>query len=347
VSAVDAAGNQSAQSVLFTLDLDAPIVAFTAPAPNAVLSAATVDVAGHTETAATVHFVAGSFSVDTTTDAAGAFTIAGVPLQPGANLLSAHATDRAGNTGADATLFVTYQTAGISGHLGTLPPQVPRGVALDVPYSLHNTGTVDFTALPLRVELRTTVGASAVLGDDFTGDLAAGADASGTRQLDTTSVQPGAYTAVLLADVPPAPGPGGWLVLDSAPLQVLLDPCRRAGTDVIFANSFEAGALGGGDSIFCNGFETVLAQVSASGPSVSKRLLLALGAVIEQLTPSAQVASRFIAHWHLPAGSLRPTGRSEGLPHPWWQSVDPPTHNAAPDLLAWIPAMLSTSGERP
>ena len=346
VTAADAAGNQSSQAVHFTLDLDAPIVTFTAPVPNAVLSVASVDVAGHTEPAGTVHFVAGSFSVDTTADTAGTFTIAGVPLQPGANLLTAHATDRAGNVGPDATLVVTYQTAGISGHFATLPTQVPRGATLDVPYSLHNTGTVDFAALPLRVELRTAVGANVALGDDFTSDLAAGADASGTRHLDTTSVQAGYYAAVLLADLPATPGPGGWRVLDSAPLQVILDPCR-IGTDVIFADNFERGAPGRGDSIFCNGFEALLRGVGASKSSVGKQLLLAFGAAIEQLTPGAQLASRFVAHWHIPSGFFRPTGRIEELPHPWRQTVDPSVHSAMPDLLAGIPAALPASGERP
>jgi subtilase family serine protease/flagellar hook assembly protein FlgD/fibronectin type 3 domain-containing protein len=347
VSAVDAAGNQSAQTVHFTLDLAPPAVTFTAPPPNTTVGVAKVDVAGRTEAGATVHFVAGSFSLNTAADAAGLFAIAAVPLQPGSNLFSAHATDRAGNTGADATLDIVYVNVGLSGHIGSLPPQAPRGAVLDVSYLLHNTGTVELTALPLRVELRSDADGNAVLGDDFTTDLSTSTDTSGVRHLDTASVRPGSYTAVLLADLPPLPGPGGWLVLDSVPLQLFLDPCRLASNDMIFASGFDASESASSESIFCNGFETILPRASASTSRVAKDLLLTIATVMAQFAPSAPVVSRALAEWRMWPAPAPLTDNNEAWPHPWWSTLDATPRRHAPQVLAWIPDALLPAGERP
>jgi Bacterial Ig domain len=258
-TAADAAGNSSSSSVHFTLDLDPPTVVFTSPAANATVATASIEVIGQTESGAHVHLSIGGFSVDQDADASGLFDVAGVPLTPGPDTISARATDLAGNVGPVATLSVTYQVAGLTGSLAGLAPQIARGLPLDVPYTLRNTGNVDFVALPLRIELHPASGGPAQVSDDFSGDIAGGADAPGMRELATATLQSGDYTAVLLANMPAVPGPAGWITLDTASTRVFLDPCRSNGSDVIFADDFDGNSRLSGDEIFCNGFEQLLA----------------------------------------------------------------------------------------
>jgi hypothetical protein len=261
-SASDAAGNTSSASVHFTLDLDAPTIVFTSPAANATVGTSAIEVIGQTEALAHVHLSTAGFSVDTDADAAGEFDVTGVPLIAGANTITAHATDGAGNVGPNAAVVVTYQTVGLTGSLAGLPAQIARGLTLDVPYTLHNTGTVEFVALPLRVELRPAAGGAVVLTDDFASDIASGADTDGARELATTPLPPGDYAVVLSANLPAIPGPSGWITLDTANTRVFADLCRRGSNDVIFADGFEGGASPSSDEIFCNGFEQLLAKTA-------------------------------------------------------------------------------------
>jgi hypothetical protein len=258
-SATDAAGNTSTASVHFTLDLVPPTIAFTSPAQNAIVATATIEVLGQTKAQAHVHLSTGGFSIDMDADASGVFDVQSVPLVAGANTITARATDLAGNVGPAATLNVTYQVAALNGSLGALPAQLARGLPLDLSYALRNTGTVPFTALPLRIELAPPAGGDPVLTDDFNADIAAGADANGTRELATDALSPGSYNVLLRANLPASPGPGGWITLDTKTTTLILDPCRSAGSDRIFADGFEGGAAAAQDTIFCNGFEQLLA----------------------------------------------------------------------------------------
>ena len=328
-TASDAAGNQSSSSVHFTLDLDPPTVVFTSPAQNAVVATSAIDVTGTTEGSAHVHLATGGFSIDTDADAAGVFSVSSVPLAAGANAIVAHATDRAGNVGPNATLNVTYQSVGLTGSIATLPSEVIRGLPLEIPYALHNTGNVDFVALPLRIELQPLGGGAVVASDDFSGDLAGGADAQGTRELATTTLALGSYTALLRANLPASPGPGGWVTLDTRNTRVVLAPCRGAIADEIFADDFEGTITVYGDEIFCNGFElaataagkllgldragigaalwagtaTALPALRAVGPRVRAELVAAAA-----LSNAAHEAAANEAVWHRAWSRLQDRG---------------------------------------
>jgi hypothetical protein len=248
--------------VHFTLDLDPPNITFTSPAAHAIVTTSSVEVTGLTEAKAHVHLSIGGFSVDTDAGDDGTFDVVGVPLTAGDNTISARATDLAGNVGPTATLVVTYQLAALSGTLDSVPVLLVRGLPLDLPYTLHNTGNVPFTALPLRIELAPAAGGSTVASDDFSGDIGAGADANGTREIATGAIAPGSYNVLLRANMPASPGPGGWITLDSKTTTLVLDPCRSVTPDRIFADDFEGGTQTHGDEIFCNGFEQLLAAAA-------------------------------------------------------------------------------------
>ena len=340
VDATDAAGNHSAASVSFTLDLDPPQVTFDSPLDGAVLATATVDVSGHTEGLAKLHFVAGSFSVDTTADASGAFSVASVPLLAGGNTFTAHATDKAGNLGPDATITVTYRTAGIAGELGAMAAQVAVGLPLDVPYVLHNTGNSALNALPLRIELHPATGGAALASDDFTADLAAGADVSGTRELATRLLPAGDYTALLLAQ-PPAGPAGTWITLDSATTSLFVDNCRRGIDDRIFAGDFETGAAVTGDDIFCNGFETLLASQKRYG--AQGRALRALWRGATELAPAMRAVGTALQQLNLGTHSRWTALRfvvpdvTDASPwtQPWLRMPSPPPSTDWPAPPAW------------
>lgn len=263
VQASDSAGNEASTRVQFTLDLDAPTLTFTAPAPDTVVTTPSVDVSGQTEALATVHLVAAAFSVDIAADADGRFELAGVPLQEGSNTLLAHATDAAGNVGAQAQVNVIYQPpqVAITGRILGLSTW-PQGSPVPASYSVHNTGAVALPALPLRFELRAATGGDVLLEDAFAIDLPIGAEADGTRDLAAASMPAGGYTLTLSANLPTA---AGWSVLDSVPLTLLMSPCRHA--DLIFADGFDGIGVLRDDSIYCDGFDpaTLALALARSG----------------------------------------------------------------------------------
>lgn len=101
-AAMDAAGNTAQTSVTVDLDTTAPAIAITSPTAGANLSSPTVTVTGTTEPGATVMVDGRMASVD----ASGSFSIQ-LTLSDGANLVTATATDAAGNTGS-TQVVLTY-----------------------------------------------------------------------------------------------------------------------------------------------------------------------------------------------------------------------------------------------
>lgn len=120
VTADDLAGNVASTSVRFAVDKTAPTVTFTSPVDGANLGASSTDVIGRTESNATVFLTAGAYQAQTLADAAGSFTFAAVPLSEGPNTISAHARDRAGNTGVASTITVNVVATELEGQI--LPP---------------------------------------------------------------------------------------------------------------------------------------------------------------------------------------------------------------------------------
>ncbi|MEO7323754.1 MAG: Ig-like domain-containing protein, partial [Dokdonella sp.] len=266
VIASDVAGNRASSTLRFTLDLDPPTVVFTAPLPDAVVTVDTVEVIGQTEALAQVHLATGSFTVDVAADASGRFDVPGVPLQAGTNVLAARATDRAGNIGPDASVTVTYevvQEAAVTGQIGVLTTPLKQGLPIDAPYAIQNTGGVALSALPLRFEMHALAGGDALVTEEFSLDLALGSHVDGIRHLATSTLVPGDYVLSLLADLPASGGPAAWVVLDTAAIALVGNPCYF--NDVIFADGFDDANPHRGDFIFCNGFELNVATQSAVG----------------------------------------------------------------------------------
>jgi len=92
--AADAFGHQSDATATFTIDKTAPVLAITAPADNAVINAATVNVTG-TATGGAVKVTVNGIAVTPAAD--GSFTLT-LPLDLGPNAILVSAVDAAGNS---------------------------------------------------------------------------------------------------------------------------------------------------------------------------------------------------------------------------------------------------------
>jgi len=95
-TATDDLGHGGVAETSFTIDRTPPVVKITSPQPGAAINADTVDVSGSAEDATDV-----SVNGYPATLAAGSFSVRGVPLDAGPNVIVATARDRAGNVGRD------------------------------------------------------------------------------------------------------------------------------------------------------------------------------------------------------------------------------------------------------
>lgn len=138
VESVDAAGNRAERSLRFEVDRTPPSVRIALPVERALLRSATTEVIGETEPLARVRFAASGFRTEVMADAQGRFRVGGVPLQPGENLLTAQATDRAGNQGEKMERRVERRGAGgLRGGL-VAPETAPENAPLRVEVRLDN-----------------------------------------------------------------------------------------------------------------------------------------------------------------------------------------------------------------
>jgi subtilase family serine protease/flagellar hook assembly protein FlgD len=253
VQAVDSAGNTASMAITFTLDLDVPTLTFVSPLPGSVVETPSVDVVGQTEALARVHLANGTFGVDAFADADGRFAVAGVPLRAGDNTILAHATDRAGNVGDDATLVVVYHEpaeAAVEGQIAPFAAPWPQATPVVATFAVHNTGGLALPGLPLRFELRAAAGGDVLVEDTFGIDLPLGAQANGTRELHTTTLLRGAYSLALYAILPL---PSGATLLDSTSLTLAASGCVHG--DGIFIDGFDGTAVFRDGMIFCDGFD--------------------------------------------------------------------------------------------
>lgn len=214
VRASDAAGNRAEAAVAFVIDTQAPSLAFLAPTDGLRTPAATVDATLATEPAARVEVRTGSFVAEATADNAGRVDFIGIPLQIGAQVLTAVAQDAAGNTGAPASVTIERVVGGVGlgGSVTLQPALVEPGDALTVRLQLFHGGLAALVDEPIRLDvvhsdgtllhtesLLTTVPAGAPVVIDR-------APASGAWGLGAASVQLWALDG------------GGDLLLDSATL---------------------------------------------------------------------------------------------------------------------------------
>ncbi|HEV8594203.1 MAG TPA: Ig-like domain-containing protein [Thermoplasmata archaeon] len=102
VVAADAAGNEAGAAVTITVDTQPPVISITSPATGTTTASPTVTVSGQAETGAAVTVNGYALTPSPT----GAWSVTLV-LRPGSNVVTATATDAAGNS-ATAQISVTF-----------------------------------------------------------------------------------------------------------------------------------------------------------------------------------------------------------------------------------------------
>lgn len=214
--AIDAAGNRSDASLVFTLDATPPPVAIVDPLDNASVLDASIPVRVETEALANVTLQRGPWQAQGAADAAGVVVFADVPLAIGNNTLVAIARDAATNESAPAQITVRRQGAGeLTGSVLPGAASVPRGATLDATLTLDNAAGNAFAALPLR--LRVLGAAGADLGT-WTDTVALAQGGTWTLQIDfVTAGWPLGAVALEFA----ATLDGSWQVLDTASVAIV------------------------------------------------------------------------------------------------------------------------------
>jgi hypothetical protein len=178
VTARDAAGNSSTDTltVTYTPDTTAPAVTITAPTSNSTTTVQTtsINIGGSSSDAVGVTQVTwvndrgGSGTASGTTS----WSVAGIALQTGANVLTVTARDAAGNTGTD-TLTVTYN-----------PDTTAPAVTITSPTS-NATTTVQVTPISIGGTASDAVGVTQVT---WTNDRGGSGAASGTTSWSASGI---------------------------------------------------------------------------------------------------------------------------------------------------------------
>lgn len=160
VIARDAAGNTSRLERVFTLDRRPPVVEFLQPQSGAVLDQHLISVHGRTEPLATLEIAVGSERRQLSADAHGQFVLPRLPLQEGENLISAVATDAAGNRGEPATLRVERRLADSGRLLGRLvvAARATQGDTLPVQLLIENPAALMIGPLAIRLQQMNAAG---------------------------------------------------------------------------------------------------------------------------------------------------------------------------------------------
>ncbi len=259
--ATDAAGNVGTAEAQFTIDRTPPVVTIVQPLPGTKTSAASILVAGTTEPRAAVRVAVATSVFDIEANPAGAFSIDGVPLAIGSNLISASARDLAGNQGQAATVNVVRSQPSVAvfeGHIDLVDKQWQGGVPLQVPVTLRNIGTLGSAAVNFRLRVVTVGGALPIATASLFADLAAGITIVRQFSLATTNWPQAELRLILEVDLG-LPGQADWRILDDHAL-ALIGSCFRSD---LFVDGFESNASG---ALFESGFEPcgVLSIGSAS-----------------------------------------------------------------------------------
>jgi subtilase family serine protease/flagellar hook assembly protein FlgD/fibronectin type 3 domain-containing protein len=187
VSATDQLGNSASRSVLFTLDFTPPLISFLNPPDGLQIIAAHVPALLQSEALASVQLSSGSNQQQQAANAAGLAEFAAVPLLLGDNLLSASATDAAGNRSADVAIMVKRvrpTQAVIEGHMNLAQSVVDHGDLLQGGYLLGNGG--GFDPGPVVITVSVHAGADLLAQADQQMLLPPGATASEPFSFDTT-----------------------------------------------------------------------------------------------------------------------------------------------------------------
>lgn len=246
-TARDAAGNRSQIERRFRIDLTPPGVVFLHPTPGAVVAVPSVDVHGSTEALSEVFLSAGTHQVQGSADAAGAFSIADVPLQLGENTLTAVAVDRAGNQGPPATLLVHRVEPGAGELTGELVPDsesFAHGTDITGMRTLRNVGTAVVSDVSVRLRLIHQASGDQVGVHSDIVTLGVGGEVTSAFAFPTVPLLPQPHRLLLEAYVDAGRGGSDWVTLDDVaievvdvepPLLVVLHPVG----DAVLATQFE------------------------------------------------------------------------------------------------------------
>ncbi|MGQ0800521.1 MAG: CARDB domain-containing protein [Pseudomarimonas sp.] len=219
VAAEDVVGNRSLRELRFQLDREPPSVTFIEPAADSIIASDRVLVLGTTEPAASVRLSTATFEATVVADVSGGFSVSDVPLLAGANLLSARATDPAGNIGAVSTLRVFHSPGnpiGLGGSITAVPRTVAAGASFGLKMRIHELAGAARAALPMRIRLRTVGSTEPFLVINRHVALAAGQTVSLIETLDSTPFALGNHVAHLDVQVD-----GNWHELASDLLQIV------------------------------------------------------------------------------------------------------------------------------
>ena len=251
-SARDAAGNEATRQIQFTLDLDAPQIVVTAPLHGSTVTIAAQEIAGTTEADADVHIDAPGLQTSVRADAAGNFRSIAATLQPGLNTLRLRATDRAGNTGPERVVEVTYQptVAQTASAQFLNQPRARRGQPLVAQYLLRNSGSVAMDAVAVRAELRAASGGDVLASDDWNASLAPQQETEHSASFATGTLAAGAYRIAVSAQLRDAGGQLHWTALASVDASISASCSYRRAPDTVFWDGFDLL-----DALFCDDFD--------------------------------------------------------------------------------------------
>lgn len=262
VEARDAAGNESALEIHFTLDLQAPVVVVTSPQHGSTVSVAAQEIIGSTEAEADVEIDAPGLQVTLRADAAGNFHSVPATLQPGLNTIRLRATDRAGNQSEEKVVQVTYQPSQAQTASAQFleQPRVRRGQPLIARYRVLNTGSTALAATAVRAELRSASGGDVIATDTWSLDLATQQEVEHSSTFATAALAAGAYRISVSAQLRDAAGTLHWVDLAGTDATVLSFCSSPRAPDTLFRNGFDWP-----DALFCDDFElyAALAQTPA------------------------------------------------------------------------------------
>jgi len=221
VVATDSLGRTSESVRSFTIDTTPPVVQFSVPKDGAVIFAEATRVAGSSEPLASIALQVGTYTVVLPADTAGVFSVDDVPLVPGMNQITGRATDRAGNSGPAATITVERRAkpvVALQGNLELTATEWPNGTLLSSQFNLHNIGTADLIALPVRAQARRRDDQVVVQTSAFVFDLPADAQQQQAIQWPTAEWGLGMIDIELIADLPGRRAP---VLLDSHALNLV------------------------------------------------------------------------------------------------------------------------------
>ncbi len=216
VIALDRAGNRSQETRSFVVDRTAPTVAFTFPAANAVINAASTDVRVQTEALAQVQLQRGSTQWQATAGANGSALFSAVPLNEGANLFRATAVDRAGNASpTPAELTVTRLTATVGLLTGSIsaPTSMEPGSDLSGTAVLTSSAASPLENVAARLSLLSTATGQSIAQRQWTQTYIPNVAQPFAFSFATATLPLGGYALLLEAELRDSNGQLVWATL--------------------------------------------------------------------------------------------------------------------------------------